>query len=89
MRKIFKYCDEHLDMGEIGEHEMEITALNVAIPGEEPRLLIQRAIVTVRFPSYPAQTLDVTSVIKDDFEWALKVEKSYRDLENRFDEEAI
>lgn len=76
--KPYTYSDRYFDLGDLGEHECDVTAFVVSDPGEIVRMAITRAIVKVRIKGHPVQELDVTVAVREDYEWLLEIEKSYR-----------
>lgn len=77
MRSAYKYNDIYINLGELGEHELDITAARIGQPHEPVRMVIMRALVYVRFDNCPLQLLDVTTKIRGDLEWIERVTNSY------------
>lgn len=85
--RTYIYNDERINLGELGEHELQITAVNVAQAGDEPSMVIKRAMAHVKLEGYPIQNLDVTGKIRIESEWIELVEHGYRKvLERQFEE---
>lgn len=73
----FHYSDVFVNLGEIGEHELKITAMvdghwdmqsSVSIMNATAHILIGKGLI---------QELDVTEFIKEDIEWIERVRKAY------------
>lgn len=77
MAKPYIYNDLYLNLGEIGEHEMQITAVCISQWDEPVEILIAKALVFIRRIGEPTTTLDVTSFIKSNQFWVDKVKRSY------------
>lgn len=75
--KTFIYNDEQINLGEIGEHELVINALNLSHPGEEPKIVIMSAKALVRFPGCLVQELDVSPIVRECPDWLDRVRKDF------------
>ena len=83
----FKYNDVYISLGELGEHELDITAVRIGQPDEPVRMVIMRAVAHIRLDGCPLQTLDVTTRVHGDLEWIERVTESYERARNLLDQE--
>lgn len=82
------YENEYLDMGELGEHALEITYINTGRMDEPVNISILRAIAKYKRNGI-LQCLDVTPDINTDDTWIERCKKAYEaKLQPEYDEGA-
>jgi hypothetical protein len=70
------YNNEYMDLGELGEHELHITATNVGKWDDPVSILILFAVVFVVLDG-SVRELDVTSVVRKSELWRERVTAAY------------
>lgn len=82
MRRPYIYNEEYINLGDIGEHELQITALRVSDHDDPVRLMIVKAVAFV-VVGQSMQLLDVTDAVRIDPDWVDRVALGYKKAQQK------